>query len=252
MRAVFTMDDIEAEAILSHLSSDAVWLTDSQGLDALHFAIYRGNARLVELILLKGRAHYHTQPPDKKARYMYLACEHGHVGVVKALIQLGGVDGLRQPLAADPGQCGAATSATVRLAALRAAPAGDTCLHLASDLGHLDVVRELVAHGGRPLLLERTAHGLTALIIAAQRGHTDVVRTLVAAGGVVLLLLAAAVVLGQVLRGQAERRHDHGAVRSRRGQRRHLGVCGRRFDRLERVVRQRRVRQHPDHVPERV
>ena len=70
MRAVFAMDCTEAEAILSDTSPDAVWLADCQGLDALHFAIYRGNARLVELILLKGRAHYLTQPPDKKARYM--------------------------------------------------------------------------------------------------------------------------------------------------------------------------------------
>lgn len=51
---------------------------------------------------------------------------------------------------------------------------GDTCLHIASYNGHLEVVKLLVQKGGKDLLLIRNNNFNTALDDAAHQGKMDV------------------------------------------------------------------------------
>ena len=57
---------------------------------------------------------------------------------------------------------------------------GATSLIIASNKGHLDVVRELLARGANANAAFNT--GATPLIQASWQGHVDVVRVLLAAG----------------------------------------------------------------------
>ena len=57
---------------------------------------------------------------------------------------------------------------------------GATSLLVASDRGHLDVVRELLARGA--VVDAANNDGATPLIQASWQGHTEVVRALLAAG----------------------------------------------------------------------
>jgi uncharacterized protein len=61
------------------------------------------------------------------------------------------------------------------------------CLHLASQNGHLEVVKALVKEGGEALLNKTCANGASCLHVASQNGHLEVVRELVKAGGEALL-----------------------------------------------------------------
>jgi ankyrin repeat protein len=70
---------------------------------------------------------------------------------------------------------------------------GGTCLLVASQNGHADVVRELVRAGGPALLLRpREPDGATCLHMACQKGRDEVVRALVGAGAAGLELAAKA------------------------------------------------------------
>jgi uncharacterized protein len=62
-----------------------------------------------------------------------------------------------------------------------------SCLHLASQEGHPEVVKALVKAGGEALLNRIDANGGSCLYIASQNGHVEVVRVLVEAGGEALL-----------------------------------------------------------------
>ncbi|KAI2500615.1 serine/threonine kinase [Fragilaria crotonensis] len=55
---------------------------------------------------------------------------------------------------------------------------GATALYMASQNGHLEVVRELLQHDDVDVNLQRTDDGTTALFIASQDGHLEVVRAL--------------------------------------------------------------------------
>ncbi len=57
---------------------------------------------------------------------------------------------------------------------------GESPLYIASQNGHIDVVKELVASGAQIDLQENT--GTSPLYIASQNGHIDVVKELVASG----------------------------------------------------------------------
>jgi ankyrin repeat protein len=56
---------------------------------------------------------------------------------------------------------------------------GWTPLHIASQEGHLEVVRELISHGANPRLV--TNSGATALSNATRDGHAAIVQLLTAA-----------------------------------------------------------------------
>ncbi|KAI2497246.1 hypothetical protein MHU86_17253 [Fragilaria crotonensis] len=55
---------------------------------------------------------------------------------------------------------------------------GATALYIASQNGHLEVVRELLQHDNVDVNLQCTDDGATALIMASQNGHLEVVRAL--------------------------------------------------------------------------
>jgi ankyrin repeat protein len=59
--------------------------------------------------------------------------------------------------------------------------AGQTALHIASDMGHAGVVRNLIGHAGAHLVLATDADGQTPLHLAAKGGHTSAVRELLKA-----------------------------------------------------------------------
>ena len=57
---------------------------------------------------------------------------------------------------------------------------GASALYIASQNGHIEVVRELIAKGAHIDMQENT--GESALYIASQNGHIEVVRELIAKG----------------------------------------------------------------------
>ena len=66
---------------------------------------------------------------------------------------------------------------------------GITCLHIACNEGHVEIVRELVRVGGEDLLAIMSTDGESCLHIACGRGHLAVVKLLLAAAPNALSLL---------------------------------------------------------------
>ena len=64
---------------------------------------------------------------------------------------------------------------------------GTTCLHSASLIGHLKVVKVLFQAGGEALLNRTCTNGASCLYIASLNGHLSVVHVFVQAGGEALL-----------------------------------------------------------------
>jgi ankyrin repeat protein len=127
----------------------------ADGTTALHWAAYRSDADMVDLLLRSG--------VDVKAANRYgatalsLACETSASGqVVGQLLKAG----------ADPNT---------------AMPGGATVLMAAARTGNIDAVTLLVASGANVNATEPT-RGQTALMWAAGEGHADVIKALVTAG----------------------------------------------------------------------
>ncbi len=64
---------------------------------------------------------------------------------------------------------------------------GLSCLHVASQNGRLETVKFLTQACSKVLLLKTTAYGSTCLQLASQQGHLAVAEYLVKAGGEALL-----------------------------------------------------------------
>ncbi len=125
------------------------------GATALHWAAYRDDVETVRLLLAAGAA---VDPANALGvTPLWLAANNGSPAVVEALLAAG----------ANPD---------------RALPAGETPLMTASRTGSAGAVRALLAYRADPHAREH-AHGQTALMWAAAQGHPEVVRLLLAAGG---------------------------------------------------------------------
>jgi hypothetical protein len=88
----------------------------------------------------------------------YIACNQGHVDIVRLLVEAGGCD---RNKAMDDGR---------------------TPFYIACQQGHVDVVR-LLLEAGECDRNKAMDDGRTPFYIACQKGHVDVVRLLVEAGG---------------------------------------------------------------------
>ena len=124
------------------------------GTTALHWAAYRDEPELVDLLLRGGAA------ADAANRYgvepLSLAASRGHGTVIGRLLAAG----------ADPNT---------------ALPGGETALMSAARTGSVRAVEALLAAGADVKAAEET-RGQTALMWAAGEGHADVGRLLLAAG----------------------------------------------------------------------
>jgi ankyrin repeat protein len=124
------------------------------GTTALHWAAYREDAALVELLLGAGA--------DVRAANRYgatplsLACGNGNARIVERLLKSG-------------------ADANAQLSG------GETALMTAARTGSAAAVKVLVAHGANVNAREAT-RGQTALMWAAGEGHADVIELLVEAG----------------------------------------------------------------------
>ena len=132
-------------------------VVESTGATALHLAALQGGLEVVHLLLERG-ARLEARAGDSLYRAMplYLAAQHGHSGVVEALVAAG----------ADPNR---------RLWRMDATP-----LHAAADGGHRGAAAALLQLGASPHT--RNWNGVTALGLAAMAGRVEVVKVLLAAG----------------------------------------------------------------------
>ena len=138
----------------SLLKQDAdVNATHSDGMTALHWAVYHDDLATTKLLIDAGAK------VNSQNRYgipaLSLACKNGNAEIVELLLQAG----------ADP-------NATIE--------GGETVLMTAARTGVVGSVESLVAHGADVNAKERK--GQTALMWAAADGHADVVDALVHAG----------------------------------------------------------------------
>ncbi len=63
-----------------------------------------------------------------------------------------------------------------------------SCLHIACQEEHLEIVKTLIEAGGEALLLKTAKDGSSCLHIACQEGHLEIAKALIKAGGEALLL----------------------------------------------------------------
>jgi ankyrin repeat protein len=157
---------------------------------ALHYAAGGGHEEVVALLLTEG-AHANVRDAWRRTPFM-TACENGHLGVARVLVQHMGTQGL-----ADRGGQGwtalhyAALGGHAEVlsylleqgadASIRN-DAGRTPLIVAVDKGHVGAVRVLVQHTGTQALLQGDMEGKTALHLAAREGYEEVLRILLFAG----------------------------------------------------------------------
>ncbi|KAK1766526.1 ankyrin-1 [Phialemonium atrogriseum] len=127
---------------------------------SLFWASARGHENMVNLLLQSGAADDINFANDKGLTPLMVAAQHGHHGVVEALLARG----------ADVHAVNSKQQSAI---------------HLASHSGHLDIVSSLLSHGAA--LNSATANGKTPLIFAAAAGFADVADLLASSGALINL-----------------------------------------------------------------
>jgi ankyrin repeat protein len=126
------------------------------GMTALHWAAYCGDAALAEVLIYSG-ANVHAGTRIGRYTPLHLASRGGHGDVVAALLRV----------KANPN---AATTNS-----------GATPLHLAAAAGKADVI-SLLVRAGADVNAREASWGQTPLIFAASRGRVEAIRALLQAG----------------------------------------------------------------------
>jgi ankyrin repeat protein len=181
--AVERKDLAAARALIGHTAVDGA---GSDGMTALHWAVYRDDVALAKLLLGAGasarvRNRYGVTP-------LSLACTSGDGAMVELLLAAGAdpnapLRGGETPLmtAARTGRLEPVKALLARHAEVNARlPGGQTALMWAAAEGHAPVVQALLAAGAD----FRTAlpSGFTPMLFAVRGGHASVVRLLLGAG----------------------------------------------------------------------
>jgi ankyrin repeat protein len=131
-----------------------VTAAEGDGTTALHWAAYRDNLEIADLLIRAGARV--NAANDLGATPLWAACENGSAAMVRRLLQAGG----------NPNM---------------ALASGETPLMTAARTGNVEVVRQLLAKGAEVNAKER-AHHQTALMWAVAQRHAEVVGVLLAHG----------------------------------------------------------------------
>jgi ankyrin repeat protein len=125
------------------------------GMTALHWAAYRGETEMVDVLVYAGA---NLEAKTRVADYtpLLIAARTGHGEVVEQLVEAG---------------ANAVASTTT----------GVTALHFAAGAGQVGSIRALVA-AGADVEVRESANGQTPLVFAADRGRVDAIRVLVELG----------------------------------------------------------------------
>jgi ankyrin repeat protein len=160
---------------------------EPDGTTPLHWAVYRDNLPLAELLLRSGADA--TAANRYGARPLSLACVNGNAAMMTLLLKAGADPNLPGPEGETPlmtaARSGNRDAVKILLDAGAAIDAketwrGQTALMWAAGEGHTDVIRTLIARGADPRA--RSGRGFTALLFAAREGHIDAVKALLEAG----------------------------------------------------------------------
>ena len=144
--------DIASVRALIQKNAD-VNVTEGDGATALHWASYRDQLEIADLLIRSGAKV--NAANDLGATPLWLAAQNGSAAMTRRLLQAG----------ADPNQ---------------PLTAGETPLMLAARAGNAEVVDLLAAKGAA--LTARATRGQTALMWAVAQKHPDVVKILIARG----------------------------------------------------------------------
>jgi ankyrin repeat protein len=125
----------------------------------LHRAAGNGSLDKITRIIDDQSCDLNKQCLDDGTTALYMACQEGHLDVVKLLL------GCQRHV--DPN--------------LASTLDGSTPLHVATQKGHLEIVELLLIHGAQ---VNRRKHGegATALYLASQSGNIEVIKTLIKYG----------------------------------------------------------------------
>jgi ankyrin repeat protein len=144
----------DADAVRALIQKKAdVNVTEGDGATALHWASYRDQLEIADLLIRSGAKV--NAANDLGATPLWLAAQNGSAAMTRRLLLAG----------ADPN---------------KALTAGETPLMVAARTGNADVVDLLAAKGAN--LDARATRGQTALMWAVAQKHPEVVRILIARG----------------------------------------------------------------------
>ncbi|HLW76193.1 MAG TPA: ankyrin repeat domain-containing protein [Bryobacteraceae bacterium] len=125
------------------------------GSTALHWAAYRDDVQMVNMLLAAG-ANVKAETRDGAITPLFMACSSADPAIVEAMLKAG------------------ADANAVK-------SNGTTALMMAADSGSVAEVQLLVGHGAK-VNTKESVHGQTAIMFAAARGRDGVVRFLLAHG----------------------------------------------------------------------
>jgi ankyrin repeat protein len=152
---------------------------DSRGILPLYLACWRNRLEIVKFFLQHGDEQIIELCVTNGANCLWIASDVGATAIVELLIRSGG------------------TKVTKLVLGTRI-DTFSSALHQACKNGHLDVVRTLVAAGGKELIFRRrdifNGNATTCLHIACQQDHAttkDIIELLILVGGNELLFLKA-------------------------------------------------------------
>jgi ankyrin repeat protein len=176
--------------LVQHMGGQGLDSASKEGWTSLCYAAYAGHEEVVKFLLSNGaqalRADNHDRTP------FMLACEGGHLGIVRLLVQHMGGQGLDS--ASKNGWtslCYAAYAGHEEVVkfllsngaqALRADNHDRTPFMLACKGGHMGAVRLLAQHMGGQGLDSASKNGWTSLCYAASAGREEVVKFLLSNG----------------------------------------------------------------------